>query len=262
MKSAVLLVLCTAWLSAAFLATPSRPPRAALARGRPRASSAPSAPDGGGALFESAGWAAGLKQLNRLPVFVVADERGAPLEAPATYFADVDAGLAALAAARAARSGAAGVVVDLIPCGIGDAWRAQRERRARLVPSAAELEAAGAPPGAEPAGQDVPLFGCLQITKPGGPNGTTPVLPLFMSRADAQRAVDGARALDAREAGEGAAAADAPALEISVLSLSRAIELFATQAEEVGDAAGFEFVPASSSIAFIEDYIRKDSEII
>ena len=66
MKSAVLLVLCTAWLSAVFLATPSRPPRAALARGRPRASSAPPAPDGGGALFESAGWAA-VSQLNRCP---------------------------------------------------------------------------------------------------------------------------------------------------------------------------------------------------
>ena len=174
-----------------------------------------------------------LKELNRLPA------SSSPTSAR-THFADVDAGLGA--GHRAARG--AGVVIDLIPVASAAADARARARRAR----AERRRVAGAPPGADPTGRTCRF----RVPADHRRAGRRDARPLFMSRAGAQRAI-GARALDEREG-----AAHAPAAEIS----PRAVELFATQAEEVGDAAGFEFVPASGAIEFIQDYIRKDSEII
>jgi len=71
---------------------------------------------------------------------------------------------------------------------MGQAYRLSMEGKALLVPSVKELEAAGAPAGASPNGQELPLFGCLQISRPAAEGGN-PVLPLFVSKADAERAV-------------------------------------------------------------------------
>ena len=52
-----------------------------------------------------------------------------------------------------------------------------------VVPGIAELRAAGAPEGAEPMGQEVPLFACMDMKRDGNQ------IPLFMSYADGAAAV-------------------------------------------------------------------------
>ena len=56
-----------------------------------------------------------------------------------------------------------------------------------LVPGKAELKAAGAPPDADPRGQQLPLFACMEMSQEG-PNGSA-ILPLFMCHADCAAAV-------------------------------------------------------------------------
>lgn len=90
----------------------------------------------------------------------------------------------------------------VIPVGMGQAYRLAVEGSALLVPSVAELEAAGAPTGASPNGQEVPLFGCLQISRPGKEGGQ-PMLPLFVSRADAEAAVADAVTMTDGESADG-----------------------------------------------------------
>ena len=125
----------------------------------------------------------------------------------AVFFADVDAAKAELAAARA--EAAADDECDLIPVGLGQAFKLTTDNSAMLVPGKAELKAAGAPPDADPRGQQLPLFACMEMSQEG-PNGSA-ILPLFMCHADCAAAV--AQATEADNPDE--------ALEIVGLSLGQ-----------------------------------------
>ena len=76
------------------------------------------------------------------------------------------------------------------------------EGKAIIIPGRAQIEAAGAPVGASPDGQEVPLFGCLHISRPGT-DGVDHVLPLFASRIDAEETIANAVAMTEGETADG-----------------------------------------------------------
>ena len=164
-------------------------------------------------LFASDGWPALEKQLDLLPTFACADAEGKPLDfdvpgaaTGAVYYTHVEPAQQALTKARAASPDA-----DLVPLGLGKAYRLACAGKATLLPSSKELGAAGAPPDASPVGQAVPLFACMEMCEQLPSGGAR--LPLFMSWADAKAAVDEASDTDQP---------DSP-LEIVCLSLDKAI---------------------------------------
>ena len=118
-----------------------------------------------------------------MPVFTVANEEGKPLqyeigEKPlAVFYADVNA---AKMENTAAQRQYPDLGCDIIPVGLGSAYKLSVEGKAMIVPGIADLKAAGAPPGAQPMGQELPLFACMEMSRDGADG---PVLPLFMSCA-------------------------------------------------------------------------------
>ncbi|KAL1527528.1 hypothetical protein AB1Y20_008918 [Prymnesium parvum] len=198
-------------------------------------------------VFDSAGWAPLQASLDALPVFAVANAEGQPLTfslpaeggARAIFYVDVRAAKAALAAAEAELPS---LGVDLLAAGLGSAYRLAGEGKALLVPGEAELRAAGAPEGAQPMGQETPLFACLQMSREeeGGA-----VLPLFLSYDDCAAAVAIASAADAPE----------EPLEIAGLSLSSVVEQLASLDDP--SSAAYSFVAPSASLKHIEAYVGK-----
>ena len=196
------------------------------------------------ASVDGPGWPQLQAELDRLPAFCVANKEGQPLQyeingkPAAVFFADVDAAKAELAAARA--EAAADDECDLIPVGLGQAFKLTTDNSAMLVPGKAELKAAGAPPDADPRGQQLPLFACMEMSQEG-PNGSA-ILPLFMCHADCAAAV--AQATEADNPDE--------ALEIVGLSLDSVVERLSASDGE----PAFTFVPPASSTAFIDAYLE------
>jgi hypothetical protein len=194
--------------------------------------------------FESAGWPQLQGELDKLPVFTVANGEGQPLQYQvgdrplAIFYADVDAAKKELSAATS-QLGEGNC--DIIPVGLGNAFKLSCDGKAMVVPGVAELQAAGAPPGAQPMGQELPLFACMEMSSDGEDG---PVLPLFMSHADCAAAV--AQATDA----------DGPedALEISCLSLPSVVERLGGVADDPSKGA-FSFVAPSASVKHVESYV-------
>merc|ERR1719409_1738864 len=99
------------------------------------------------------------------------------------FFVDVAAALSELAKAKADSSiaeieGMGGL--DIIPYPLGQAFELMEYGRAVLIPSQQSITDAGAPEGATPIGQQIPLFACLEITQTDE-NGK-PSLPLFFDK--------------------------------------------------------------------------------
>lgn len=131
---------------------------------------------------------------------------------------------------------------DLIPIGLGGAYEAIADGNAVLVPGLAELTAAGLPPGAPSMGQPLPLFCCMEMSREG--KDGKPVLPLFMSNADCNKAVDQAMAQDLEEGEE--------RLEIVGLSLPSVVERLSSVAD---DTPAFSFVAPLASAEHIREYL-------
>jgi len=190
-------------------------------------------------------WPALAKQLDRLPVFTVANAAGQPLEyqidgePTAMFYADVEAAKEELATARKSFPE---LDCDLIPAGVGSVYKLTCERKAMLLPATADLTAAGAPPDAPAMGQPLPLFTCLEMSQ-SSENGK-PKLPLFMAWADCAAAVSQATQTDGPE----------DKLEIVGLSLPSVIERLSSLTEEEGGPA-FVFIPSSASAKHIDEYI-------
>ena len=139
------------------------------------------------AVLNSARWPALQQQLDRLPVFTVCNADGKPLQYAVAgqgelviFYADVEAAKAGLATTIAELGEAVTSNCDIVPFGLGDAYRLQCEGKAVLVPGEGELQKAGMPPTGTAIGQPLPLFACMEMSR-DGPDG--PVLPLFMSCA-------------------------------------------------------------------------------
>ena len=100
---------------------------------------------------------------------------------------------------------------------------------------------AGAPPNANPMGQQVPLFACMEIAQEDE-NGK-PVLPLFFELEDANNVVSQAVSLDGGKEEE---------FEVVGLNLPEAVSLLANAKDE---QTAFHFVPPTSSLKHIRDYL-------
>lgn len=196
-------------------------------------------------VFASAGWATLQPALDRLPCFTVANEEGQPLQYEmngkplAVFYVDIAAAQVELKAARES-SPTLESTADLIPVGLGQAYKLSCEGQAVLVPGTADLQAAGAPADVEPMGQAVPLFACMDMSREG-PSGA-PELPLFLCHAECEAAVAQASAADEP---------DAP-LEIVGLSLPTVIERLTASS---GEPLAFAFVPPAKSTTYIETYL-------
>ena len=213
-----------------LLALTSRAPRLSP----PRLSAA-------GGIFDHAEWPQLQGELDGIPVFTVANEDGQPLQyqvggqSLAIFYADVEAAKKQLADAQGQFPD---LNYDMIPVGLGSAYRLSCDGKGMVVPGMAELQALGAPEDAQPMGQELPLFmgaGMSQETDEG------PVLPLFMSHADCAAAVAKATGV--------AGVAD----EISGLALASVVEARLDDAS----SEAFSFVAPSASLQHVESYVGK-----
>lgn len=236
-----MLPLVSPQLLCAFLLAPrSLPP--SLRAPPPRLAAGPE-------IFDNPGWAALSAELDQCPAFSVANAEGQPLQyeregnALAMFYTDLDAAKAELSQAR---SQLPELALDIIPVGIGSAYKLACEGKAVLVPSRMEQAQASGPEGESFPGDALPLFGCLELSQRGADGA--PRLPLFMSASDAQAAVAQASAAEEQESGEKVE------LDIMVLSLERAVELLIT----VPDTPAFNFVPPTSSLDFIRAYLAEE----
>lgn len=149
-------------------------------------------------------WESLYRELDRLPVFVLANAQRAPLQFErdgkplAIFYESASQAEAALLQAIEAYPS---LGLRLTPTGLGNALSLAREgAKAVLVPSEDNLRQAKAMkpilPTAAAWGEpgSLPLFGCPQMRKPleDGESG----VPLFLSYADAQRALQAAADLD------------------------------------------------------------------
>jgi len=200
--------------------------------------------------FSSASWPTLQATLDLIPVFSCADEQAAPIQYErngtplALFYADVEAAQAELASSREMFPHDP---IDLVPFGLGAAFKLAAEDKAMLIPSSSEITAAGGPPGVSPVGQALPLFVCMEMSEEQ-PDGT-PRLPLFMSKADALKAIAEATETDSPE----------EQLDLVCISLDRAIELLVT-VEPGKEAPSFRFIPPSSSLRFINEYVNNDQQ--
>ena len=131
--------------------------------------------------------------------------------------------------------------LDIIPFPMGDIYETRVQQKCMIIPGRKALTAAGAPEGSNPIGQQVPLFGCMQImqeTEDG-----RKVLPLFMDFDEAQDAMEMALKMDG---------GDATNFEVVGLSMERAVEQLAS-AGELEEKPAYQFIPPASSLKHIED---------
>jgi hypothetical protein len=111
------------------------------------------------------------------------------------------------------------------------------KQMALIIPSQKSIEDAGAPSGMSPLGQQVPLFGCMDMTQ-NRPDGTS-MVPLFLSMDEAKEAMDMAlQAVPDEEKSK---------FDISVIPLAGAVQMQATRSDK-----SFTYVPPTSSM----DYLR------
>jgi hypothetical protein len=187
--------------------------------------------------------------LDLVPVFTVATSEGNPLAYTVQmqegksltlpwFYCDVAAALAELEEARA-NTDMEGL--DLTPFPLGRAFQMWAKYEAAIVPSKQSIMQAGAPPGTNPIGQQVPIFACMDIMEESE-DGSGGKLPVFLSLEDANDAVKAAVA----EVG-----GNADDFEVSCLSLSGIIDRLTTTPE----TPDFRFIPPSTSMKYIQDYL-------
>lgn len=193
--------------------------------------------------FDGPGWPPLQKMLDTMPVFSVANKEGKPLQydvdgqAVAIFYADVEAAKEELTSAQ---KQFADLDCDLIPVGLGSVYQLMCDGKATIVPGAAELKRAGLPEGMPGVGQPLPLFACMEMSREGADG--KPVLPLFMSYDECSEAVKQACENDEEE----------ETLEVVGLSLPSVVERLTSISE---DTPAFTFIPPTSSLAFIQQYL-------
>jgi hypothetical protein len=198
-------------------------------------------------LFAREAWKPIQKDLDQVPVFTVATAEGNPMAYEVHvkgksytvpfFYCDVDAAFQEL---QASRNNTELEGIDLIPFPLGKAFELWAKDQAVIVPSKEAVMQAGAPPGVNPIGQQVPLFACMEIAEEG-PDGKAR-LPLFMALEDANQALKEAVQTDNAKLDD---------FEVVCLSLNRAIDQLAANPE----AVAFRFLPPSKSIQYIRDYL-------
>jgi hypothetical protein len=231
-------------------------PRPSTRRQHSSSSLASSKPDPN-QLFNSPGWTSIQKELDQVPIFAVANADGKPMkynielgnkgsdektsfEVP-LFYTHVEDALTELENAKKNTPGSPGM--DIAPYQLGTIFQLWASNQAVIVPNKKSIVQAGAPPTANPMGQNVPLFACMEIAQEN--EDGKPVLPLFFELEDANAALNQAVALDGGKAED---------FEIVGLNLPQAVQLL-SDANEKKDAMAFQFVPPASSIKHIRDYL-------
>jgi len=200
-------------------------------------------------LFDSPGWGAIEQELDQVPVFAVANADGQPIKYRIErkddsfdipfFYTHVEDALQELEKAKENSPTLKGM--DINPYPLGGIFRMWATDAAVIVPNKRSIIQAGAPPNANPMGQQVPLFACMEIaqeTKEG-----KPCLPLFFELEDANDAVAQAVSLDGGKVED---------FEVVGLNLPEAVNLLANAKE---DTAAFEFIPPESSLKHIREYL-------
>lgn len=181
------------------------------------------------------------KELDHVPVFSCANEEGQPLqyklgENPvAFFFCDISAAKSELEKAKTATKLNG---LTILPFPLGEIFEMGGKQMAAIIPSAGALEAAGAPQGLNPVGQQVPLFGCMEIAA-NQPDGTS-MTPLFFTFEEAEAAMN--MALEAGGGGK-----NDSKFEVTVVPLVKAVQTMASNTEK-----SFIFEAPTSSL----DYLR------
>lgn len=188
------------------------------------------------------------KELNELPAFVCCNSAGAPLtyeregQEFGVFYTDVNGANEAL---RSAQTAYPELGLELVAIGLGDAVSRRKAGTAVIVPGANALRSAADPSGASWNAEDVPLFGCLQMTMPR-PNGGAAAVPLFVDPKDAELAVANAKPPQ-RGPDDDPSGFD---LTIVCIALDRAIELVVSGQV---DNPGFMFVAPQSAMAYLSN---------
>ena len=200
-------------------------------------------------------WPALQKELDELPVFVLANAKGEPLQHDADrgqpmtiLFADLFRAEAELANANRLYPD---LNLELLPVGLGDAVRRCQDGSAMLVPSQNELAAAGLD---QAEAGIVPLFGCTKIMQPRRSNPELKAMPLFLSAADARSALDAALNASGVVVPDGMSA-QGVGLDVLCIPLQKACELIVT-----GQETRFEFYAPTRSLEWVQDYARRRRE--
>ena len=201
-------------------------------------------------LFSKEEWIPIKRDMDQVPVFTVASKEGNPLAYEvvkdgktyqvATIYCDIEAAKKELEQILEAKGKDSGI--DLIPIPLGQAFELWGKDRAVLVPGQNAILQAGAPPGTQPIGQQVPMFACMDIMEQK--EDGSGVLPLFLSLEDANAALEAAVATDGGSVDD---------FEVTSLSLNRAVELLAT----VPETPAFHFIPDSRSMEYIQEYLTE-----
>lgn len=203
-------------------------------------------------LFDSPGWGAIRDELDQIPIFAVANAEGQPLkysvqltkknddgkdmfEVPLFYTHVEDA----LKELENAKKNTPMPGMDINPYPLGGLFELWSKNEAVIVPNKMSIISAGAPPNANPMGQVVPLFACMEIAQEDKDGNA--VLPLFFELEDANAAVAEAVSLDGGKQED---------FEVVGLSLPQAVQLLSESKENA-----FQFIPPSSSIKHIRDYL-------
>jgi hypothetical protein len=199
-------------------------------------------------LFASEGWRPIQDDLDQVPIFTCANQEGKPLAYTVEmkdqtytvpfFFCDVDDAQIEL---EKATEGTGLDEIGLIPFPLGKAFQMWAQDEAVIIPSARAIMQAGAPPGSNPIGQQVPLFACMEIMQ-SNEDGSGAVLPLFMDFEEANAAVVSAVEMDGGNVSD---------FEVVTLSLQKAVQLLAT----VPETPAFQFVASSKSLKYIQDYL-------
>jgi len=146
-------------------------------------------------LFTSEAWPNICKELDELPLFCCANQQGQPLaytieveddekrNVAMLYCDPSDAELELTKINQTTKQKDNGI----IPFPLGKAFELWAANQAVLVPTKASIVQAGAPSGASPVGQEIPLFACMEIMQEQQQGQA--VLPLFLSSDEAHQAV-------------------------------------------------------------------------
>jgi len=200
-------------------------------------------------LFDAPGWPAIEKELDQVPVFALANAEGQPIkysigksdseaiEIP-LFYTHVEDALAELEKAKESNPLPG---MDINPYPLGGIFKMWATDAAVIVPNTKAIMQAGAPPNANPMGQNVPLFACMEIAQEDEKGN--PVLPMFLDLEDANDAVTQAVSFDGGKAED---------FEVVGLNLPEAVNLLANSKD---GSTAFNFVPPESSLRHIRDYL-------
>ena len=168
-------------------------------------------------------WGPIKAELDHVPVFSTANSQGQPLSytvgssSVGLFFCDIDAAKAELEKAKTETKMEG---LQILPFPLGEIFEMGGKKMAAIIPGAAALEAAGAPKDINPVGQQVPLFGCMEIQADF--DGTSKT-PLFFTYQEAEDAMN--MALQGAEEGE-------QKFEVTVMPLVRAVQTMATNKDK------------------------------